>query len=239
MDIVCGGFPCQDISAAGKGAGLNGERSGLWSEMSRIIGEVGPQYVLVENSPILTSRGLGTVLGDLAALGYDARWGVLGAVDAGAPHKRDRIWVFAANAKMSRLKENEYIGNEPEITMSSRNGDVADAEIARFKTRDLHKLRTEPGSREGLASCCGGKNENLANASSQNGEGKPKAANTWNQGNPNNFGNRGWWESEPNVGRVANGVASRVDRLKAIGNGQVPAVAALAFRLLSTNQETK
>ena len=140
---------------------------------------------------------------------------------------------------MSRLKENEYIGNEPEITMSSRNGDVADAEIARFKTRDLHKLRTEPGSREGLASCCGGKNENLANASSQNGEGKPKAANTWNQGNPNNFGNRGWWESEPNVGRVANGVASRVDRLKAIGNGQVPAVAALAFRLLSTNQETK
>jgi DNA (cytosine-5)-methyltransferase 1 len=79
VDVVSGGFPCQDISSAGKGAGLDGERSGLWSEMSRIIGEVGPRYVLVENSPVLTSRGLGTVLGDLASLGYDARWGGAGS----------------------------------------------------------------------------------------------------------------------------------------------------------------
>src|SRR4051812_43983099 len=82
VDIVCGGFPCQDISAAGKGAGITGERSGLWGEMRRIVGEVGPRFVFVENSPVLTSRGLGTVLGDLAALGYDARWGVLSAADA-------------------------------------------------------------------------------------------------------------------------------------------------------------
>lgn len=95
VDIVCGGFPCQDISTAGKGAGIDGERSGMWGEMARIIGEVQPRLVFVENSPALTSRGLGRVLGDLAALGFDAKWGVLGASDVGAPHKRERIWIVA------------------------------------------------------------------------------------------------------------------------------------------------
>src|SRR5690606_18435614 len=89
VDVVSGGFPCQDISSAGKGAGIEGERSGMWREMARIVGEVGPRYVFVENSPMLVSRGLGRVLGDLAALGYDARWGVLGAIDVGAPHRRE------------------------------------------------------------------------------------------------------------------------------------------------------
>ena len=95
IDVISGGFPCQDISAAGKGAGIEGERSGLWSEMARIIREVGPRYVFVENSPILTCRGLGTVLGDLAEMGYHAKWCVLGAHHVGAPHKRDRIWILA------------------------------------------------------------------------------------------------------------------------------------------------
>ena len=97
VDVVSGGFPCQDISAAGKGAGIEGERSGMWKHMARIIGEVRPRYVLVENSPMLTSRGLDVVLGDLAAMGYDAEWGVLGAVHAGAPHERERIWILAAD----------------------------------------------------------------------------------------------------------------------------------------------
>lgn len=95
VDVVSGGFPCQDISAAGKGAGIDGKSSRLWMEMARIIGEVLPTIVFVENSPILTSRGLGRVLSDLATLGYDAEWGVLGAAAVGAPHKRDRIWILA------------------------------------------------------------------------------------------------------------------------------------------------
>ena len=95
VDVVSGGFPCQDISAAGKGAGLDGERSGLWREMARIIGEVRPRFAFVENSPMLTVRGLGRVLGDLAEMGFDARWGVLGAAHAGAPHLRERIWILA------------------------------------------------------------------------------------------------------------------------------------------------
>ena len=95
VDVVSEGFPCQDISAAGKGAGIDGARSGMWFHMARIIGEVRPRFVFVENSPMLTSRGLGRVLGDLAALGFDAEWGVLGAAAVGAPHQRERIWVVA------------------------------------------------------------------------------------------------------------------------------------------------
>ena len=95
VDVVCGGFPCQDISAAGKGAGITGERSGLWSHMARIIGEVQPRYCFVENSPMLTLRGLDRVLFDFAQMGYDAEWGVVGAHHTGAPHKRDRVWILA------------------------------------------------------------------------------------------------------------------------------------------------
>jgi DNA (cytosine-5)-methyltransferase 1 len=95
VDVVSGGFPCQDISAAGKRAGLDGEQSGLWAEMARIIGEVQPAFVWVENSPMLLVRGIDRVLWDLAALGYDARWGVVSAAAAGAPHKRERCWIMA------------------------------------------------------------------------------------------------------------------------------------------------
>ena len=97
VDVISGGFPCQDISSAGKGAGITGERSGLWKEMARIIGEVQPRFVLAENSPVLRTRGLEVVLKDLAEMGYDAQWGVVGAHNAGAVHKRDRIWVLAYN----------------------------------------------------------------------------------------------------------------------------------------------
>ncbi len=95
VDVVSGGFPCQDISAAGNGAGITGERSGLWTEMARIIREVQPRFAFVENSPMLTSRGLGVVLGDLAELGYDSNYGIFSAAGCGAPHLRKRIWIKA------------------------------------------------------------------------------------------------------------------------------------------------
>ena len=97
VDVVSGGFPCQDISAAGEGSGIDGDRSGLWAEMARVIGEVQPRFVLVENSPILTLRGIDRVLGDLASLGYDARWGVLGARSCGGPVERERLWIACAD----------------------------------------------------------------------------------------------------------------------------------------------
>lgn len=95
VDVICGGFPCQDISYAGKGAGLDGERSGLWFEYARLIGELGPRYVLVENVGALLSRGLDAVLGTLASLGYDAEWHCIPASYAGLRHLRDRVWIVA------------------------------------------------------------------------------------------------------------------------------------------------
>jgi DNA (cytosine-5)-methyltransferase 1 len=102
VDVICGGFPCQDISTAGRGAGLAGERSGLWSEFARLIGEVRPRYVIVENVAALLGRGLGTVLGDLAALRYDAEWHCIPAAAVGAPHIRDRVWIVAYAAGAGR-----------------------------------------------------------------------------------------------------------------------------------------
>src|SRR5690554_793480 len=119
VDVVSGGFPCQDISVAGKGAGIDGERSGLWGEMARIIREVRPRFVFVENSPVLTSRGLGRVLGDLAAMGYDAEWGVLGASDVGAPHQRKRIWIVAHANGMRELQPEGVQQNERRRTGGS------------------------------------------------------------------------------------------------------------------------
>ncbi len=95
VDVVCGGFPCQDTSAAGKGAGIEGERSGLWGEMARIISDVAPRWVFVENSPMLTVRGLGRVLGDLARMGFHSRYGVLGGYTAGGCADGKRIWILA------------------------------------------------------------------------------------------------------------------------------------------------
>lgn len=95
VDVLCGGFPCQDISAIGKGKGIAGARSGLWKEYARIIGEVRPKWAVIENSPLLRTRGLGTVLEDLDALGYDAQWHCIPASAVGAPHQRDRIWIVA------------------------------------------------------------------------------------------------------------------------------------------------
>ena len=176
VDVVTGGFPCQDISAAGKGEGITGARSGLWFEMARIIREVRPRYVGVENSPLLVSRGLDRVLSDLAAMGFDATWGVIGAHHAGAPHKRDRIWIVARHP--DRIQQ---------ATDADGNG-------------------------------CDQRRQRVAAT-----------------GSDGPFRND-WWATEPAVGRVAYGVAHRVDRLKALGNGQVPAVARLAWEMLSDEQ---
>jgi len=107
VDLICGGFPCQDISNAGKRAGIDGERSGLWGEFARIIGELRPRYVLVENVAALLVRGMGRVLGDLAAFGYDAEWECIPAASVGAPHIRDRVFVLAYSNSIRFLRYSE------------------------------------------------------------------------------------------------------------------------------------
>jgi DNA (cytosine-5)-methyltransferase 1 len=95
IDVICGGFPCQDISEAGRGSGIEGERSGLWRSFYRLIGELRPRYAIVENVSALAWRGLGTILGDLAEIGYDAEWSSVSACSVGAPHPRERVFIVA------------------------------------------------------------------------------------------------------------------------------------------------
>lgn len=218
VDVVSGGFPCQDISAAGKGAGIDGERSGLWREMARIVGEVRPRFVWVENSPLLVSRGLAVVLGDLAKMGYDARWGVVGAHHAGAPHKRDRCWVLAyAIDKRAGWRQ-----QQPEGCNGSR-----------YVAHPASRQSRQPTERERREDSCGGGADCGGVEKSRSTDG------------PSHGSHRGWWQSEPQLGRVADGLAAGLDvhgthagidvgrvatgipkrahRLRCIGNGQVPA----------------
>lgn len=186
IDIISGGFPCQDISAAGKGDGIGGKKSGLWKHMARIVCEVRPDFVWVENSPMLVVRGLGTVIGDLSAMGYDCRWCIVGAHHAGASHIRNRIWILAYSNS------------------------------AQCNRRKLCLRAKEEYSNTGFSR---------------------------------------WWKAEPKLGRVVDGLASRMDksksniirrsakvedilpnrrkRLKAIGNGQVPAAMIIAWKTLT------
>ena len=105
VDVICGGFPCQDISEAGLGAGLDGERSGLWSEIARLVREIRPAFVVVENVSALLGRGMDRVLGDMATLGYNAVWHCIQAADVGAQHIRDRVWIvgFLPDTSEERL----------------------------------------------------------------------------------------------------------------------------------------
>jgi DNA (cytosine-5)-methyltransferase 1 len=120
IDVIAGGFPCQDISVAGKGAGLGGEHSGLWSEYARIIGEVRPRYVIVENVAALLGRGLARVLGDLAALGFDAEWHCIPASAVGAPHRRDRIWIVAYACDPGRRRQSANGGMANSVSERSQ-----------------------------------------------------------------------------------------------------------------------
>ena len=167
VDVICGGFPCQDISLAGKGAGLEGDRSGLWFQFHRLIKEIQPHYAIIENVSALRNRGLDQVLRSLDEIGYDAEWHCIPASAVGAPHRRDRIWIVAYPM---------FAGLEGQRFISSRIS------------------------------------EELKNSSYSC-----------------------WWAVEPAVGRVANGVSKRVDRLKQLGNAVVPQIPELIGKAIQKN----
>ena len=164
VDVITGGFPCQDISNAGRGAGIVGERSGLWSHMARIIGEVLPQWVIAENVSALRSKGLALVLQDLCSLGYCVEWHCIPACAVGAPHRRDRVWIVADS-------------NEPRL--EGRDGEV-------LQECTAEQLVGAGGSFQG--------------------------------------GLQDHWIIEPEVGRVADGIPRRMDRLRQLGNAVVPQI---------------
>lgn len=225
VDVVSGGFPCQDISCAGKGAGIEGKQSGLWSEMARIIGEVRPRFAFVENVPALTARGLGRVLGDLAEMGYDAEWCVLGAHHVGAPHKRERIWILAADTNSSReLQSQGMFTDERRRTCNGGEGVAYSEGINR-------RASVCKAQQEQYRNLFGYRRGDISNADHSGCEEQWESVTTKSKQCSIECGS--WWLTEPDVGRVVNGMAFRVDRIKALGNGQVPAVAATAWEILS------
>ena len=220
VDVVSGGFPCQDISVAGGGAGIDGQRSGMWRHMARIVGEVRPRYVFVENSPALLTRGLGRVLGDLAALGYDCRWTVLGAADVGAPHQRHRFWLVAYTDRLWEL--------QPQGSECHQWGWAGDGG-AEMRNPDRQGLAVGQGQRGNACQELPAIERADWWQSEPNVGGGPDGMANWLDRLASPW-SEGWEDGLP---RIATGVQARVDRLKTIGNGQVPLCAATAWRLLT------
>jgi DNA (cytosine-5)-methyltransferase 1 len=245
----------------------------MWKHMARIIGEVRPRYAFVENSPMLTTRGLGVVLADLSSMGFDAKWGVVSAADVGANHQRDRIWIRAEQRNFLSYAKHNRDGRRQQQSESTQETDVVDpksggggrnagefqaqneretperqkkwvwqfdhaSEMANTNEFRTQSQPTNTGKPSEWFDISGidGRNQEMANTKNERdvwrdwivGFAQQKHNGTGSEAN----GCGEWWAVEPNVGRVADGVAARVDRLKAIGNGQVPLCAATAWELL-------
>ena len=298
IDLITGGFPCQDISVAGKGAGIDGDRSGLWSELCRVISEVRPRYALIENVPMLIHRGLERVLLDLTEIGYDAEWQVIGADDVGARHKRKRIWIVAYPGHLrGRHDESRNvglrggtqaetsIGNAPQFEAAGpgkeseavahadsdrtkrdqpsngqRSGIMENGDTSRETVADTqHAGRPETeiaGQDHGIQPAIASGQElcldelegtsglrspgDMADTASVGSSGSGQSQYSGHQtpsgkGETANFIDErigDIWTVEPNVGRVANGVPKRVDRLRGLGNAIVPQVAGLIMQMI-------
>ena len=216
VDVVSGGFPCQDVSLAGpkreraqrelfpQGKHLEAERSGLWFEMRRVVEEIEPRLVFIENVTALRSRGLDRVLRDLASLGFDAAWDCVRASDLGAPHKRDRIWILGAHPDRGRCQGQRLAEHGEKQSQSGIEFNRLGPRRRRARqdapntVRDRPQGGRAPGSDHTLKLRCSGP----------------------------------WSEIEPPLCGVDDGPAGRVDQLRAIGNAQVPIVAAAAFQIL-------
>lgn len=255
VDLVSGGFPCQDISVAGSGAGIDGSRSGLWSEYARIVREVGPRFVFVENVPALVGRGLDRVLGDLAELGFNAEWDVFSAGGVGAPHLRRRIFILA-----ERVPDTCGDRSHRELGWGSRKEDGGFPSFASYLGEKM--ADGDGDGREGIE--CPGSTSRAArrraapmgDADGERREGERISERAWEQrarwnehnghdphrglpwppGPGDAEGWRAYLEAggpEPSIRRGADGVPYRMDRLRCLGNGVVPLVAARAFVTLA------
>jgi len=278
VDAICGGFPCQDISIAGKRTGLEGARSGLWGEYRRLIGEIKPRWVVVENVANLLAIGMGDVLRDLAALGYDAMWDCIPASAVGAPHRRDRVWIVAhpsgegrrlqsigigagysapqfgndgaaqslANPRRLRCSQYQYTGDvvpatspqsEYEQGVTANGTQCSGTNVAHaFGERQLQPQGRLADQRRRLGDSG---EKTMADASRprlSDNRGRKKTKELKRNGTLNGHcgrdGASDHWCIEPDVGRVADGIPARVDRLRALGNAVVPQVVELIGRAI-------
>ena len=238
ITVISAGFPCQPYSLAGKGRGDRDERD-LWGEVARVVGEIRPKWFVGENTPGLFARSnqryFRRVLDDLAALGYSVGWGIWGACDVGAPHKRDRVFIMAhadgerrganktSEQRACTALDQKGRGNKPCGTDSASRG------VSHSNSTGQQEHRIQRFSSVQSAQVC-------SHISYANGIGELQP-----QGEQQESGKRAcdgrilwqWWEAEPDVGRVADGVSARVDRLRCLGNAVVPQQAYPIFRAIA------
>lgn len=207
VDLICGGFPCQDISSAGKRAGLAGHRSGLWFEFARVIDELGPEWAVIENVASGASAWVDAVRNGLEGLGYESLPIPLAAVDLGAPHERARIFIVAhANGERLRQCEQRRSGRRAKRVRNKRPAIAVDAVESRQAVADIDR---QGESRSGGSECEGRR-------WALRGPGE-----AWRDGS-----------LEPELLRVAHGLPDRVDRISALGNSVVPAAAIVIGRVI-------
>lgn len=211
VDIIYGGFPCQDISVAGTGKGLEGERSGLFFEIIRLTKEIKPQFIFLENVSAITTRGGLEVIQEVTSLGYDCRWCVISAESIGALHQRKRWFLLAK---------------------SNQGETVANTDGVGYRRGEFH-LQSNNKKRE---TCTKG----VSRLQSQNGKNSPNniGAGGQNVVNINReywpFKSRNDWQTTvSSMGKCTNGVSHRLDRLKTLGNSVVPQQVRKAFMILS------
>ena len=246
IDIIFGGFPCQDISTAGRGAGLEGERSGLFFEIMRLVDETRPSFIFLENVAAITVRGLGTVTSEIARRGYDCRWTTLSAAEVGANHKRDRWWLLAYSrserrqqiARGSHGNEGAHEGRATkEMHQLECDGEgrrarnVADAEREGLEGLRLDAGQSEIAESRNSSALSDTPRERLQGGMFCGRSGQVDRSRSHTEFAGSNF-KREWWSIEPDVGRVAHGVPARVERIKCLGNSVVPLCAREAFKEL-------
>lgn len=234
VDLVCGGFPCQDLSTAGKGAGLAGERSGLWWQVYRLVRDLRPRFVVLENVAALVVRGLDTVLGALAELGYDAEWAVFSANDVGAPHRRRRIAIIAWLADTEDLGCPSGWAGEPSrgpaIEPRRLRGEVADPREAR---RNGHELPSGRGTEHPMP---GVGRSGFRVRPWDGGAPEPRLGGTVD-GLPTRLDAAPW---EAGVPRVAPSTPTTTPRLAGCGNAVVPRWAyEVGLRVLHLAEHTR
>ena len=236
IEIITGGFPCQDLSVAGKGAGLEGARSGLWWQFHRLIKEAQPRWVIAENVSALRSRGLDQVLRSLDQIGYDAEWHCIPASAVGAPHQRDRIWILeyhrhggwrhfgtaqeGHNTQRERTTDSDSIGGP-----GGQSASVADSDCVwqlQSERSQQDKWGRASDSGEPLAHTGGEGLERLGirTVSTESQESMPASCGRVVR----KISVSDFWKVEPELGRVADGIPNRLDRLKQLGNSLVPQI---------------
>jgi DNA (cytosine-5)-methyltransferase 1 len=236
IDIVYGGFPCQDISIAGRGAGLAGERSGLFIHMARIAEEVCPAFIFLENVPAIRTRGLSVVMCELARLGFDLRWTTVSAAEVGAPHLRKRWFCLAAHPERFSVwlepgrRSGENGQDQTVVGLDGASKSLADTTSIGWRKRESESAWIQRGSFTPIG---GGEISHAVCAGLSHGRqtqldpfADPRALSELER-----RGGSGW-ATEPNVGRVAHGIHARVDRLRGLGNAVVPLQARTAFARL-------